>query len=75
MYRRIVVGFDGSEQSQDAITLGRLLAQVAGAKLIAACVYGSGSAVGYPDLGRREAELCEAAERILASGAEGGRAR
>ncbi len=40
MYRKIVVGFDGSERAQDALALGKLLADASEAKLVVAGVYG-----------------------------------
>jgi nucleotide-binding universal stress UspA family protein len=39
MQRRIIVGFDGSEQSHDAVALARDLAEIDGAELIVAWVY------------------------------------
>jgi nucleotide-binding universal stress UspA family protein len=39
MERKIVVGFDGSEQAHDALALGRLLAQAIGARIVLADVY------------------------------------
>lgn len=39
MTRTIVVGYDGSEHADDALTLGRLLARVADAQLLVACAY------------------------------------
>lgn len=38
MYRRIIVGFDGSEGGDDAVALGRLLADRTGAELVIAGV-------------------------------------
>ena len=39
MTRTIVVGYDGTDHGDDALALGRLLAGVAGAELVAACAY------------------------------------
>jgi nucleotide-binding universal stress UspA family protein len=39
MFKTIVVGFDGSSRSEDALELGGVIARVSGARLIAACVY------------------------------------
>ena len=38
MYRRILVGYEGSEQSKDALALGKQLADVTGAELTVAAV-------------------------------------
>ncbi len=40
MYRKIIVGFDGSERAQDALALGKLLADASEAELVVAGVYG-----------------------------------
>ena len=65
MFRRIVVGYEGSERSEDALVLGRLLARATGAELIAAAVYQSVGAVAHPDVGRWQEELRAGAERTL----------
>jgi nucleotide-binding universal stress UspA family protein len=39
MYRKIIVGYDGSAQSQDALALGKLIADASGASLIVAEVF------------------------------------
>jgi nucleotide-binding universal stress UspA family protein len=39
MYRKIVVGYDDSEQSKDALALGKLLADASGAALVVAGVF------------------------------------
>jgi len=39
MFRKIVVGYDGSEHARDAIALARALAEATGAGLLVACVY------------------------------------
>lgn len=44
MYRRIIVGFDGSEGGDDAVALGRLLADRTGAELVIAGVMPSQAA-------------------------------
>jgi nucleotide-binding universal stress UspA family protein len=38
VYRKIVIGWDGSEQSRDALALGRRLVGDTGAKLVVANV-------------------------------------
>jgi nucleotide-binding universal stress UspA family protein len=39
MYRRILIGYDGCDQSRDAITLGQKLAERTGAELVVAGVF------------------------------------
>ena len=39
MFKKIVIGYDGSDQARDALALGRLMADVTGAELIAAGVW------------------------------------
>jgi nucleotide-binding universal stress UspA family protein len=39
MYRRILIGYDGGDQSRDAITLGQKLAEQTGAELVVAGVF------------------------------------
>jgi nucleotide-binding universal stress UspA family protein len=41
MYRKIIVGYDGSEQAGDALALGRMLAGDTGAKLLLVGVFSS----------------------------------
>ena len=39
MCRRIIAGYDGSERAQDALALGKLLADASGAGLVIAGVF------------------------------------
>lgn len=39
MFGKLIVGYDGGEQSRDALALARVLAAPSGGKVIAACVY------------------------------------
>src|SRR3712207_3944958 len=39
MYRKIIVGYDGRERSEDALTLGRALAEATGAELVVASIF------------------------------------
>ena len=63
MFRKIFVGYDGSDQCKDALALARLLAAPSGGAVIAVCVYpyepvlskGGGSDNEYHDALRREA--------------------
>jgi nucleotide-binding universal stress UspA family protein len=72
MFGKLIVGYDGSEQSRDALALARVLADPSGGKVIAACVYsyepvyskGGGDDYTYGEALRADAE------RVLAS-AEG----
>lgn len=67
-YRRILVGYDGSEQSQDALELGRLIATGSDGELIAVAV------LDYDPLpiavGAYERAVTEDSERIFAGLAE-----
>ena len=39
MYRKIIVGYDGRERSEDSVALGRALAKATGAELMVASIY------------------------------------
>ncbi len=39
MYRKVIVGYDGSERARDAIALGKLLSDASGAELVVAGVF------------------------------------
>lgn len=39
MFRKIIIGYDGSDQARDALALGRLLAENTGASMLLACVF------------------------------------
>jgi nucleotide-binding universal stress UspA family protein len=68
MYRKIIVGHDATPQADDALALGKLLAEATGASLTAVGVIPSDPVWGGPDLLMRdasadfEAELRQAAE-------------
>jgi nucleotide-binding universal stress UspA family protein len=62
MFEKILVGYDGSERSEDALALARVLAALGRGRLIAACVYwhiqlAPGVAHGGPDATAEDAEL------------------
>ena len=44
MYRKIIVGYDGSDQAKDALALGKDLSQTAGAELCVGGVFAFSSA-------------------------------
>jgi nucleotide-binding universal stress UspA family protein len=56
MYRKIIVGFDGSERAEDALALGKLLARTSGAKLVVAGVFQFDPLLGGRDPSFQEAE-------------------
>jgi nucleotide-binding universal stress UspA family protein len=70
MYRNIVVGYDRSDQAQDALALGKLLAEASGARLTVGGVFLTHTHSGHRGEDRREAEeayaqaLREAAESV-----------
>jgi nucleotide-binding universal stress UspA family protein len=63
IFRTILVGFDGSARAEDALELSELLARVAGAHLVAACVHAPPT-YGHAS-GRVENGLREQAERTV----------
>ncbi|HST39535.1 MAG TPA: universal stress protein [Conexibacter sp.] len=67
MDRTIIVGYDGSDRSRDALALGELLARTTGARLLAAYVYLRPAAV--EEGAELERLLVEEAERTLADAA------
>jgi nucleotide-binding universal stress UspA family protein len=73
MTRTIVVGYDGTDHGDDALALGRLLAQIAGDELVVACAYpddplGESAAAHEVTAGLREeaAAKLQRAQRWLA---------
>ena len=68
MYRNIVVGFDRSEQAQDALALGKLLAEASGASLTVGGVFLTHTVLGNRDVASQDAE--EAYTRELRQAAE-----
>jgi nucleotide-binding universal stress UspA family protein len=55
VYRKLIVGYDGSEQAEDALALGRLIASASGAQLVVAGVFRFDPLWG-PSAAFREAE-------------------
>lgn len=82
MTATIVVGYDGTEHGDDALALGRLLAELAGAELVVACAYPEdplGESAAAHELasglrGDAEAKLerARASLGVGAAGADGG---
>jgi len=66
MERKIIVGFDGSAQAQDALALGRSLAQAIGARIVLADVYVHETVPLRGDPGYFERIMREEAEQVLA---------
>lgn len=62
-----VVGYDGSDQANDALALGRLLARALDAEVVAACVYPAGTYFAYKGIEVAGDELRLAADRQLAA--------
>lgn len=56
MFRKIIVGFDGSEQAEDALALGKLIAGHSGAQLVVAGVFQFDPLWGGRDPAFQEAE-------------------
>jgi nucleotide-binding universal stress UspA family protein len=63
----LVVGYDGSDEANDALALGRLLGGALGAELVLACVYPPGFSTVYVGDRALEGQLRVAAERQLAA--------
>jgi nucleotide-binding universal stress UspA family protein len=72
MYRKLIVGYDGSEQSEDALALGKLIADRSGAQLIVAGVFRFDPLWGpSPAFQEAEADYARKVERAAESvGAE-----
>jgi len=66
MYRKILVGYDDSDQAKDAVALGKQLADATGARLVVAGVFEFDPMWGGPDPHFREAEA-ELARKIEAA--------
>jgi len=69
MYRKILVGYDGSEQAEDALAFGRQLADMAGAELVLAGVVALAPMRGGvgPAIGQAEAEFAATVARAAES--------
>jgi nucleotide-binding universal stress UspA family protein len=63
----LIVGYDGSDQANDALALGRLLAGPLEAELVVACVYPPAIHFPYTGIEVVERKLREPAERQLAA--------
>jgi nucleotide-binding universal stress UspA family protein len=61
VYRKILVGYDGSEQAKDALAFGKQLAEASGAELVVAGVFALPPMWGGvdPAIGEAEAEFAE----------------
>jgi nucleotide-binding universal stress UspA family protein len=58
MFKRIIVGIDGTKRGRDALALGRLLARETGASLVLASVYPASHRSSHEERARTEAERC-----------------
>jgi nucleotide-binding universal stress UspA family protein len=74
MYRKIIVGYDGSERSQDGLALGKLIAEASGADLVVAGVFEYDRRWGGVDPYLQEAEADHAREIERAAAAVGAEA-
>ncbi|HYN49323.1 MAG TPA: universal stress protein [Thermoleophilaceae bacterium] len=74
MYRKIIVGYDGSERSQDGLALGKLIAEASGADLVVAGVFEFDRRWGGVDPYLQEAEADHAREIERAAAAVGAEA-
>ena len=73
MYRKIIVGYDGSERAEDGLALGKLIAEASGADLVVAGVFEFDPMWGGldPDFRAAEVDFAREVERAAASvGAE-----
>ena len=75
MYTKIIVGYDGSAQADDALALGKLLAGATGASLTAVAVLQfdpqwGGRDIHFQDLDAELTEKLEQAARSAGAGAE-----
>lgn len=73
MYRKIIVGYDGSERAQDGLALGKLIAEASGADLVVAGVFQFDPRWGGldPNFHEADANYAREIERAAASvGAE-----
>lgn len=59
MFKRILVGYDGSDSSDDALALARTLAALEPGEVTAACVYGQGASVHSHTSARRLTDALE----------------
>ena len=69
MYRKIIVGYDGSERAQDALALGKLVADICDAGLVVAGVFQFDPLWGQrdPAFAEAEADYAREIERAAAS--------
>ena len=74
MYEKIIVGYDGSDRAQDALALGKLLADMSGADLIVAGVFHFDPVWGGHELAFKEAETEQAREIERAAASVGAEA-
>lgn len=74
MFRKIIVGFDGSEQAEDALALGKLIAENSGAQLVVAGVFQFDPRWGGRDPAFQEAEADYAREIERAANSVGAEA-
>ncbi|MDQ5832728.1 MAG: universal stress protein [Actinomycetota bacterium] len=74
MYGKIIVGYDGSERSQDGLALGKLIAEASGADLVVAGVFKFDRRWGGVDPYLQEAEADHAREIERAAAAVGAEA-
>jgi nucleotide-binding universal stress UspA family protein len=74
MYGKIIVGYDGSERSQDGLALGKLIAEASGADLVVAGVFEFDRRWGGVDPYLQEAEADHAREIERAAAAVGAEA-
>jgi nucleotide-binding universal stress UspA family protein len=72
MYRKLIVGYDGSEQAEDALALGKLIAEQTGAQVVVAGVFRFDPLWGRtPAFEEAEADFARQIERAAESvGAE-----
>jgi nucleotide-binding universal stress UspA family protein len=74
MYRKVIVGYDGSESADDALALGKLIAEHSGAQLVVAGVFPLDPLWGGSDSAFQEAEAEYAREIERAAESVGGEA-
>lgn len=67
MFKKIFVAYDGSDQSKDALALGRLLARSTDATVVAGCVYPSGPIRGSAIAGYDAAVRNDIEKKLVAA--------
>jgi nucleotide-binding universal stress UspA family protein len=65
MKQKILVGYDGSPEARDALTLGELFAEALGAHLMLGFVFASDLRLTSPAYAQERATACEVAEETL----------